>query len=315
MKKRTLLIAAIAFGLFASNAGAAAMQVSVNGKAVAFNTNPVVKENITMVQFAPIFRSLGISFSWNQQKQQVTAVKGGSKIILTVGSRTAYVNGRSIRMQQAPVSINGNIFVPLRFVSEAVGAAVNVAGSRISILDAQTPSSRGSESSAGAGGRPSEVDSGANKLDLSEEAVYEYLITHYDTLYTTDTGYEVDYLVTLDDEGNYNAAILLDSYEQSGSLYAETKFDGSVLHDLTGDLAFDLEKTFGLDKLYVHVVLAPMLDERPAGIDDDILLELEDGSWMLLQNLFVGVYDFKSRYSEFYDLTIDDEEPIALGEW
>ncbi|QDH19588.1 copper amine oxidase N-terminal domain-containing protein [Saccharibacillus brassicae] len=329
MKKRTVWIAALAYGLSISSVQAeSVMQVSVDGKAVAFRTNPVVQSSVTMVQFAPIFRSLGASFQWNGQKQQVTATRGGTKMILTVGSRVAYVNGSAVRMQQAPAAINGNIFVPLRFVGEATGARVDFAGSRISITSAPLPPSPG-DAAAGANSGSAASDSAEIDLtkaeaantdpnrspELSEQSIHDYLITHYDTLYTPDTGYEVDYDVQLGDEGDYHVSILLDNYEASGSLYAETRADGSVLYDLTGELATDLSRQFDLEALYVHVTLAPVLEQRPDGVNEEELLELDDGSFVLIRTLFVGMYDFAGKYADFYDVTSAESKFVSAAEW
>ncbi|CAM3291636.1 MULTISPECIES: stalk domain-containing protein [Saccharibacillus] len=328
MKKRTVWIAALVYGLSMSSVQAeSVMQVSVDGKAVAFRTNPVVQSNVTMVQFAPIFRSLGASFQWNGQKQQVTATRGGTKMVLTVGSRIAYVNGSAVRMQQSPVAINGNIFVPLRFVGEATGARVDFSGSRISIASAP-PSSPGN-AAAGANGGSAASDPAESDLtdtdptdtnpngspELSEKSIHNYLITHYDTLYTPDTGYEVDYSVQLGEEGDYHVSVLLDHYEASGRLYAETRADGSVLYDLTGDLAADLSRRFNLEALYVHVTLAPMLEQRPDGVNDEELLELDDGSFVLIRTLFVGMYDFAGKYADFYDVTSAESKFVSAAEW
>ena len=315
LKKRMLLIASLAFGLFASQASAAAMQVSVDGKSVSFNTNPIVQENVTMVQFAPIFRSLGISFSWNQQKQQITATKKGTQMILTLGSRTAYINGTAVRMQRAPVSVNGNIFVPLRFVSEATGAKVDVSGSRISIASSgasvtpenQTPVAGGSSNGNG---------SSQSALSPSEDALTDYLYRYYDTLYTPDSGYEVDYVVVQEDDGSYSVNILLDNYEASGNLYAESKGDPDILFDFTGEFALDLANAFGLDEVYVFVTLALPLKGEPVDLPEEDLVELEDGSWMLMQTLFGGSYDFIEQYAEFYAfLDGGKTELLTAEEW
>ncbi|WP_051507263.1 copper amine oxidase N-terminal domain-containing protein [Saccharibacillus sacchari] len=315
MKKRILLTASLAFGLFASQASAAAMQVSVDGKAISFNTNPIVQENVTMVQFAPIFRCLGISFSWNQQKQQITATKNGTQMILTLGSRTAYVNGTAVRMQRAPVSVNGNIFVPLRFVSEATGAEVNVSGSRISIASSGAGATPGNQAPV-AGGSSSGNASTQSALNPSEDAVTDYLYRHYDTLYTPDSGYEVDYAVVQDDDGRYSVNILLDNYEASGNLYAESKKDPDILFDFTGEFVGDLADTFGLDEVYVFVALALPLNGEPVDLPEEDLVELDDGSWMLMQTLFEGSYDFIEQYAEFYAfLDGDKTELLTAGEW
>ncbi|GGN95438.1 copper amine oxidase N-terminal domain-containing protein [Saccharibacillus kuerlensis] len=318
MKKRMLLTVPLALGLFASPANASVMQVSVDNKAVTFNTNPLVKENVTMVQVAPIFRSLAISFNWDQQKQQISAVKNGTKMILNVGSRTAYINGQPMRMPLAPTLINGNVFVPLRFVSEAAGAKVNLSGSRISIISANTSSSPNSTDKSeytNTDTHQETVNDNAAVLEPSEDSIREFLYTYYDTLSTSDSEYEVDYKVKIDTKNKYTVTILLDNYESSGTLYSETKKDGYVMYDLTEEFAFDIAKTFGIHTLYINVSLAPVFNERPEGISSDQISRNDNGSWILLQSLINGSYDFSKKNSQFYDLIGANPKLIASEKW
>jgi hypothetical protein len=46
------------------------------------------------------------------------------KIELQIGSKTAYVNGKKHTLEKAPITYNGRTMIPLRFVSEALGAKV-----------------------------------------------------------------------------------------------------------------------------------------------------------------------------------------------
>lgn len=44
---------------------------------------------------------------------------------MTIGDRTAYVNGKPITLSVAPfISSEGSTYVPLRFISETIGAKV-----------------------------------------------------------------------------------------------------------------------------------------------------------------------------------------------
>ena len=72
-----------------------------------------------------IFEAMGASVEWDGTTQTVTSVKGDTTISLTLNKETATVNGESISLAVPAKLINGNTMVPLRFVSESLGAEVN----------------------------------------------------------------------------------------------------------------------------------------------------------------------------------------------
>ncbi|OPY55859.1 MAG: hypothetical protein A4E55_02447 [Pelotomaculum sp. PtaU1.Bin035] len=54
----------------------------------------------------------------------VKAAKGNTTIQLKIGDSTAYKNGRPVRLDPPAQILNGSTMVPVRFVSEALGAEV-----------------------------------------------------------------------------------------------------------------------------------------------------------------------------------------------
>ncbi|OBZ16162.1 hypothetical protein A8L34_27415 [Bacillus sp. FJAT-27264] len=127
MKKQVAIIITLLLTLMSSSVSADARKnVVVDGQAVLFDQSPIVVDGTTLVQFTPVFKMLGITSSWDQQKKQVVATKGETKIILNVGNKTAYVNGAPVKLQVAPTVVGGKVFVPLRFISEATGASLNI---------------------------------------------------------------------------------------------------------------------------------------------------------------------------------------------
>lgn len=71
-----------------------------------------------------IFESLGAAVEWDGATQTVTATKEGKTVVLTIGSNIAYVNGVPVTLSAPAQLINGHTMVPVRFVSEALGGAV-----------------------------------------------------------------------------------------------------------------------------------------------------------------------------------------------
>lgn len=101
------------------------IQVSVNGNSVRFDTNPVIKNDTTLVGFRAILEALGASVSWDADTKTVTAQKDGTVIQLVIGSLTADVNGTSYDLLAAPEIIGDSTMVPVRFMSEQLGMQVN----------------------------------------------------------------------------------------------------------------------------------------------------------------------------------------------
>lgn len=62
---------------------------------------------------------------WNKDKNEVAFTVDGNEVIIKIGSKTALVNGEPFEMPEAAIIKNGSTFVPLRFVSEKLGAKVN----------------------------------------------------------------------------------------------------------------------------------------------------------------------------------------------
>lgn len=80
----------------------------------------------TMVPVRFVAEQLGASVNWNSTVQQVTIKSGDRTILMTIGSRNYTVNGVANSMDTAPVIKAGwnRTMVPIRFVSEALGRAV-----------------------------------------------------------------------------------------------------------------------------------------------------------------------------------------------
>ncbi len=132
MKKTTLMLALIA------SIGAANAQdigVTVDGRPVRFNgAEPTMKNNSVLVPMRAIFEELGADLKWNQARQEVTANKDGKVIRLVIGQRFADVDGKSVELTTPAVNENGSTMVPLRFVSEALGAQVRWNPNRMMVM-------------------------------------------------------------------------------------------------------------------------------------------------------------------------------------
>lgn len=123
MYRRTCLVAAAAIGLAMARADAAS--VLLNGQYMHTSAPPIVRNGSTLVPMRDIFEALGASVQWNALTQGIAASRGATSISMQIGNRNALVNGQQVYLSQAPALYNGSTMVPLRFVSESMGANVD----------------------------------------------------------------------------------------------------------------------------------------------------------------------------------------------
>ncbi|MDR9854883.1 stalk domain-containing protein [Paenibacillus sp. VCA1] len=131
---KILLSSALLAGSLAAipaDAAKAAGKVSImlDGYPLFFPVEPTVLKGTTMVPFRAISEALGIQIVWNQKEQKITATKqngdGSSKqVVLTIGSKNAVVDGKSVPLASAPQSIRNSTMIPLSFFSQQFGAGV-----------------------------------------------------------------------------------------------------------------------------------------------------------------------------------------------
>ncbi|WCK55454.1 copper amine oxidase N-terminal domain-containing protein [Aneurinibacillus sp. Ricciae_BoGa-3] len=109
------------------------MTVTFNGKTLSFDQQPIIKNGSTLVPLRQIFDSLGVKINWDGKSGTVKAQRGKQNVILKVGSSTATVNGKIVKLGQKAEIINKRTMIPLRFISESFGANVNWNGSNHTI--------------------------------------------------------------------------------------------------------------------------------------------------------------------------------------
>ncbi|MFU1795472.1 stalk domain-containing protein [Paenibacillus azoreducens] len=129
---KIILSSAILAGSFAAipSAEAASGKVGImlDGYPLAFPVQPTVMKGTTMVPFRAISEALGIAVVWNSKEQTITATKASNgetkKVVLTIGSKNALVDGKSVPLANAPQTIQNSTMIPLSFFSQQFGAEV-----------------------------------------------------------------------------------------------------------------------------------------------------------------------------------------------
>ncbi|NMM55430.1 copper amine oxidase N-terminal domain-containing protein [Paenibacillus aquistagni] len=102
------------------------LRVVVNGKKIEFpDAKPYVDKNSrVMVPVRFVSEALGAKVDWDAKASKVTVKQDEKTIVLFIGKKEIDVNGKKDQMDTVAVTSKQRTFVPLRFVSQALGAAV-----------------------------------------------------------------------------------------------------------------------------------------------------------------------------------------------
>ncbi|MCL6449580.1 MAG: copper amine oxidase N-terminal domain-containing protein, partial [Armatimonadetes bacterium] len=108
----------------ADNPAEQGVKIQVDGKFLTFDVPPLLENGRTLVPLRALFENLGALVKWEEETRTVTAVKGDLTVRLTIGSTLAYVNDKPVTLDVPAKIVNGRTLIPVRFVSESLGAKV-----------------------------------------------------------------------------------------------------------------------------------------------------------------------------------------------
>lgn len=137
----TLLIGGQSFFQAQSVYAADNVQISIDGTIVDSDVAPIIKNSRTLVPVRVVSEYLGAQVVWHKETQTAVIVKGNNVLTLSHNSNSYILNGVQ-KNSDVPISImSGRFMVPLRVVSESLGAKVEWdAGNRKVIISSQSAS-------------------------------------------------------------------------------------------------------------------------------------------------------------------------------
>ncbi len=130
LKRIVCALAIFLFALFAATGSptfAAGVTVVVDGSPLHLKPGPIERAGRVFVPLRGIFERLGASVVY--ENRQINSTKGSSSVSLRIGSTQATVNGQPQIVDVAPFIVGATTYVPLRFVAQSLGAAVDYNGS------------------------------------------------------------------------------------------------------------------------------------------------------------------------------------------
>ncbi|QGQ93801.1 hypothetical protein EHS13_02210 [Paenibacillus psychroresistens] len=115
----------VMFGHFQyANCSTECIYLWIDGKEKQLELEPQVVDGRILIALRELFETLGAKVEWNPNTSEITATKGERIVVLKVGSKDAKINGKLKRLDVEPQLINEKTYVPVRFVSEALGTEV-----------------------------------------------------------------------------------------------------------------------------------------------------------------------------------------------
>lgn len=125
MKKITMLIFLMLIVLSGTVKAQEEIKVKVNGRTIAMDSNPYILNNHTLVPIRFVAEALSADeVLWDSDERAVFIKYGNDTIHFEIDSSIAWVSGESVGLKTPAKITNNRTYVPLRFVSENMGAYV-----------------------------------------------------------------------------------------------------------------------------------------------------------------------------------------------
>lgn len=137
MKLKILTLFTILTVILTFSKPAAAAQVIVDGQPL--EAEVMLENGTTLVPLRALFETLRASVRWDPAAKTITAVKDDVTIVLPIGSPSAYRNGVQVSLQVPGRIIKNTTMVPLRFVSESLGAEVQWVSTTQTVIITSAP--------------------------------------------------------------------------------------------------------------------------------------------------------------------------------
>lgn len=101
------------------------INVVLNGSEIYFDQPPIIQNDRTLVPMRKIFEELGCYVYWSEEKQQIDVWKNDINIIsLWIDDKNMRTQNGYVTLDVVPQVVNERTLVPIRAISESIGAKV-----------------------------------------------------------------------------------------------------------------------------------------------------------------------------------------------
>lgn len=118
-------------------AAADAIVISINDKVMPMQSgfDPIVSNGHVLVPLRSVFEQLAATVTWHEKTKDIVIEKDKDSVQLFMADGTADKGSGRVKLESPPRIYKGKVYIPLRFVSEAIGAEVgwDAIGKRVTI--------------------------------------------------------------------------------------------------------------------------------------------------------------------------------------
>ena len=100
------------------------IKIIIDSTPQTYDQMPIIVNDRTMVPLRGIFEALGARVNWIDATKTIIGSKGDKTITLQIDNTYANISGKEITLDVAPQIISSRTMVPVRFISESLGAEV-----------------------------------------------------------------------------------------------------------------------------------------------------------------------------------------------
>lgn len=115
-----MVFLAVASQTSPTEAASRPIAIVINGVALSLDPPPRFEKNLLFVPVRRTIEALGLAFE--RTGNRISTQVGSKTVTLTIGSRTAEVDGEQITLEAAPLDIHNVLYAPLRFFTDVLGA-------------------------------------------------------------------------------------------------------------------------------------------------------------------------------------------------
>ncbi len=126
-----LTLTLLVMGLILQPLGTQAQEsipITVDNLPLSLDVAPIIEEGRTLLPFRAVAEALGISVTWDETSQTITALNKGTTIQLILNNPVAYVNGQPRNLDVPARLVEARCLVPLRFLTETLACKIEWLG-------------------------------------------------------------------------------------------------------------------------------------------------------------------------------------------
>ncbi|OAB26551.1 hypothetical protein PMSD_25555 [Paenibacillus macquariensis subsp. defensor] len=106
------------------------ISVHLNGESVALNNGVIIRNSQAFIPLRSVFEKLGATITFEEISKVVTIKRsdvGTPPLTISINMKSGElaVNNKAVILQNTPFGVNGTSYLPLRFISETLGATVD----------------------------------------------------------------------------------------------------------------------------------------------------------------------------------------------